>query len=148
VANYQVVSERAYARTDERSVVSVLAEIKDEVKEFVRTRISMLQSEMKDNLSALKMAVPMIGAALLFGMTAWFLLTAALVAIIGNAFLPNGLAYFFALIIVGVAYLLIGAILGSFAFRELKKRGFKPERTIKVLKEDQVWFQTEARQQT
>ena len=142
MGNYRV----AVGEVHERSVGSVLAEIKDEVREFVQTRIDMLKSEMKDNVSAWKVALPMIGAALLFGMTAWFLLTGALVAIIGDAFLPNGLAYFFSLIIVGVAYLLVATIIGSFAFRELKKRGFKPERTIKVLKEDQVWLQTEARQ--
>ena len=133
--------------SNERSMASVLAEIKDEVKEFVRTRLSMLQSEMKDNIAAWKAAVPMIVGALVFGMTAWFVLTGALIAIIGHAFEPNALAYFFSLIIVGVAYLLIATIIGSFAFRELKKRGFKPERTLKVLKEDQVWLQTEARQQ-
>ena len=62
MGNYRV----AVGEVHERSVGSVLAEIKDEVREFVQTRIDMLKSEMKDNVSAWKVALPMIGAALLY----------------------------------------------------------------------------------
>jgi VIT1/CCC1 family predicted Fe2+/Mn2+ transporter len=143
-----VVSRIVVVEPRERSIASVLAEIKDELREFAQTRLSMLQSELKDNVAVWKAAVPMIVVALVLGGTAWFLLTGALVAIIGNAFLPNRLAYFFSLIIVGAAYLLVATIIGSFAYRELKTRGFKPERTLKVLKDDQAWIRTEARTQS
>lgn len=132
---------------NERSVAGVLAEIKDEIKEFLQTRFDMLKSEMKDKMSAWKTAVPLIAVGLVFIATAWFVLTAALISIVALAFYPNRFANFLALLIVGVAYLLIGAISATFAIRELRQSGLKPERTIRMLKEDQVWLQTEARQQ-
>ncbi len=131
----------------ERSVAGVLAEIKDEVKDFVQTRIEMLKSEMKDKVSAWKTAVPLIAVGLVFAVTAWFVLTAALIAIIAEAFYPSRFAYFFSFVIVGVVYLLVGVISATFAIRELRQHGVMPQRTVRVLKQDQVWIQTEARQQ-
>src|SRR5512146_261706 len=128
----------------ERSVAGVLSEIKDEVKEFAQTRIEMLKSEMKDKVSSWKTAVPLIGVGLVFGATAWFVLTAALIASVAEAFYPSRFAYFFSFIIVGVIYALVGVICATFAIRELRARGVMPERTIRVLKQDQVWLQTEA----
>ncbi len=131
----------------ERSVAGVLAEIKEEVKEFVQTRIEMLKSEMKDKISSWKTAVPLIAVGLVFAVTAWFVLTAALISIIAEAFYPSRFAYFFSFVIVGVVYLLVGVISATFAIRELREHGVMPERTVRVLKQDQVWIQTEARQQ-
>ncbi len=132
---------------NDRSVAGVLAEMKDEIKDFIQTRLDMLKSEMKEKLSLLKTAVPLIVVGLVFGVTAWFVLTAALISIVALAFYPNRFAYFLSLLIVGAVYLVIGALSASFAVRELRQSGLKPERTIRVLKEDQVWLQTEARHQ-
>lgn len=130
-----------------RTLAGVISEVKEEVKEFLRTRMSMLVSEMRDKVAAVKIAAPLIIGGLVLLGTAWFILTAALIQIIAIAFYPSRYAVFFALIIVGVVYLLSGTIMASFAIRELKERGIMPVRTIRVLKEDQVWLQTEAKQQ-
>ncbi len=130
-----------------RTLAGVAAELKDELKDFATTRIEMMKSEMRDKLRAWKMAVPLIAIGLLLALTAWFVLTAALIAIIAVPFLPSPFAYFFAFIIVGVVYLLGGTICAIFAYREMKEQGVMPERTIKVLKDDRVWLQTEARSQ-
>jgi membrane protein implicated in regulation of membrane protease activity len=130
-----------------RSLAGVMSELKDELKEFITTRIEMLKSEMKDKVASLKMAAVLIACGLFLGITAWFVLTAAAISIVATAFYPSVYAYFFGFLIVGVAYLFVAVILASFAFRELKKRGLTPERTIRVLKQDQVWLQSEARQQ-
>jgi hypothetical protein len=130
-----------------RSLAGVVSELKDELKEFVATRVDMLKSEMKDKVSSLKMAAILIAAGVFLGLTAWFVLTAALISIIAAAFLPSAYSYFLACVIVGVAYLLVGGIFATFALRELKQRGMMPERTIRVLKQDQLWIQSEARQQ-
>lgn len=132
---------------NERSVAGALVEIKDEIKEFVQTRLEMLKSEMKAKMSIWKMAVPLIAAGLVFAATAWFLLTAAFVSIIALAFYPNRFAYFLALLIVGLTYVLIGSLSAGYAIHELRQRGLKPERTLRILKEDQLWLHTETRQQ-
>jgi hypothetical protein len=131
----------------ERSLAAVVSELKDELKEFVTTRVAMFKSEMRDKISSFKMAAILIAGGLFLGISAWLVLTAALVSIIAVAFLPSTYAYFFAFLIVGIAYLLIAVIMASFALREIKQRGLKPERTIRVLKQDQIWIQSEARQQ-
>lgn len=130
-----------------RSLAGVVSELKDELREFVSIRIEMFKSEMKDKVSSLKVTAILIAGGLFLGLTAWFVLTAALISIIATAFLPSVYSYFFAFIIVGIAYLLVGAILATFALRELSQRGLKPERTMRVLKQDQIWLQSEARQQ-
>lgn len=129
-----------------RTVAGVISELKDELKEFVTTRIAMFKSEMKEKVSSLKIAAILIAGGLLLGLTAWLILTAALISIVAAAFLPSVYSYFFAFIIVGVTYLLVGVIMASFALRELRQRGLRPERTIRVLKQDQIWLQSEARQ--
>lgn len=130
-----------------RSLAGVVNELKDEFKEFVQTRIAMLKSEMQDKVASWKTAGIMIAIAALLGLTAWLLITGALVSAIAAAFYPSRFAYFFAFIIVGVVYLLIAGVIGAFAASEIKKRGVMPQRTIRVLKQDQVWLQNEARQQ-
>jgi uncharacterized membrane protein YqjE len=128
-----------------RTLAGVISELKGELKEFVQTRIAMLQSELKDKVDSWKVALPMIAVALVLGITAWLVLTAALIAVIAVAFYPSPFAYFFALLIVGVAYALIGALCAAFGWHELKQQGIVPHRTIRVLKEDRAWLQTEAR---
>ncbi|MFB3917944.1 MAG: phage holin family protein [Terriglobales bacterium] len=130
-----------------RTLAGVVAELRDQLKEFVATRISMLRSELKDKASAWKIALPLIVVALVLFGTAWLVLTGALIAIIAAAFAPSPFAPFFALIIVGVAYALLGVICASFGIREFRESGVIPHRTLRVLKEDQIWLQTEARTQ-
>lgn len=142
-----MASIHSFHTEHERSVAGVLAELKDEIKEFLQTRLEMLKSEMKEKMSTVKTAVPLIAAAVVLCATAWFVLTAALISIVALAFYPNRFAYFFSLLIVGLTYLLVGAGSAAVAVRELKQSGLKPERTIRVLKEDQIWLQTEARHQ-
>ncbi len=147
VAGVRITDERTVRVADERSVAGVLAEIKEELKEFAQTRLSLLRSEMKDKVSMFKTAMPLIAFGLVFLWTGWLALTGALIVIIAEAFYPNRFAYFFSFIIVGAGYLLIGGIAASFAVRGLREHGVVPERTIRVLKQDQLWLQTEARQQ-
>jgi hypothetical protein len=47
--------------------------------------------------------------------------------------------------IVGGVFLLIGGIAISFGISKLKARSLKPERTLRILKQDQIWLQNEAR---
>jgi hypothetical protein len=128
-----------------RSVAGVVAELKQEGKEFFETRVAMLKSEMRDMASAWKAAAPMIAVGVLLLLTAWILLTWAFVSIIAYAFGTGPMAWFFAFLIVGVAYALIGGLLAAFAYSQLKQKEIVPRRTLRVLKEDQIWLQREAR---
>lgn len=132
---------------NERSLASVMAELRDEVKDFLSTRVAMLQSEMKDKIAAWKTALPMIVIGLVLAATAFLLLTGAIVGAIYVAFAGNPWAAAISLAIVGIAYALFGGIAVLFAIRDIKERGVTPARTMRVLKDDQVWLRNEAKVQ-
>ena len=130
-----------------RNLAGVVAELKEESKEFVSTRLAMLRSEMNNKLSVWKTAAPMIVIGALLLATAWLLLTGAIVAAIYVAFEGNPWAAALALIIVCVAYAILGGIAVLFAIRSLRETGVAPTRTLRVLKDDQIWISNEARAQ-
>lgn len=127
-----------------KTVTEVLQDFKNEFSTFLATRFQMLQEEMKQKATAMKSALPIIAIGLVFLLTAWFALTAALVVVIANAFPNNPWAYAISFAIVGVLYLVIGGIAGLVGKNMLTKPGIKPEKTIRVLQEDKIWIQTEA----
>lgn len=125
---------------NERSLQGTLQEIKNEIKEFVQTRVEILKQEMQDKLSTYKSALPMAAAGLLFLTTAWFLITGAIVAAIQLA-----LGWPLAFLITGFAYFILGMITAWLAYKEVTSETMKPERTLQVLKQDQVWVEQEAK---
>ena len=135
------------ANENGRNLAALFTETKEELKEFAVTRIDMLKSEMRDKLAAWKMALPMLIAALLLGLTAWLVLTACLILAIANAFYGSAWAYVWSTIIVGGAYVLCAAVAATFALRGLKEEGIAPKRTLRVLQADRAWLSTEARSQ-
>ncbi len=130
-----------------RTLAGVVAELKDELKEFISTRIQMLKAELQDKLSLLKVAAPLGVISLVFMGTAFLLFTLMLVALIVVAFEGSPYQWFFAFLIIGVLYSMVGIMCALFAVREFRQQGLAPKKTIKVLKDDQIWLQTEARTQ-
>ncbi len=128
-----------------RSLAYVIAELTDEFKEFLQTRFSLMASEMRGKVVALKENLPMLVASGGLLLTAWFLLTGALVAAVSVIFRGSEFAWAIALLIVGGGYALFGAIAMLFAYRELSEMGVLPHRTIQVLEEDRAWLKQEAR---
>jgi uncharacterized membrane protein YqjE len=130
-----------------RSFAGAVNEVKDELKEFLLTRISMLKAELREKMRTFKAALPMLAAAIVFLATAFLLLTLCLVGLISVAFYGDPLRWFFSFLIVGVLYSIIGGMAAVFGLKELRAQGIMPKKTIKVLKEDQIWLQHEARTQ-
>ena len=137
----QVVSE------NNRSVGQIAAELKNDAIDFVSTRLQMLTQEMEEKLSIWKRALPILAIAAVMGVTAFLTLTFALVSFLAGIFQPSPWAWVFGAAIVTAAYF-IGAV-GLFVLgrRELTQAGLVPTRTLRVLKEDQIWIQNEARSQ-
>lgn len=131
----------------EKSLATVVSELKLEFSDFIQTRYQMLASELKSNLSMLKLAAPMLVVALLLCVAAFTLLTAALVGLIAIGMGADSSAWTSALAIVGGGYLIIGGIAGVFGWRRIAHSGLAPARTMRVLKQDQVWLQNEVRSQ-
>ncbi len=125
-----------------RTLAGVINDLKQELKEFIDTRVQMLTSEMKQKTAMLKMVVPMLIIAAALGWVGFLLLTIALVAAIANL-----IGWGWSFLAIGVLYLLVAGATGFMAWREFQAEGVAPTRTIKVLKQDQIWLQNEARTQ-
>jgi uncharacterized membrane protein YqjE len=135
------------AVNNDRSLAAIVSEMKEELREFVQTRVEMLKREMQEKLGRLKIAMPLAGAALLLLVTAYLLITVALAAAVAAAFASSPFRWFFGFGIVGVIWALLGAAAGYFAKRELELNTLAPKRTIEVLKGDKVWLQKEVKNQ-
>ena len=129
----------------EKSLGAVLTETKEEIKEFIETRLQILRSEITEKLRIWKYSIPLLLLAVGLLVVGWMVLTFAIVAVIRAWFLPSEYAWFWAGLIVAVIYLIAGGIAGWFAYSGLSGAGVTPKRTIKVLKQDQVWIQNETR---
>ena len=129
----------------DKSLATILAETREELKEFVATRVGILKAEIDEKVRTWKYVAPLflIAAALL--LAGWMALTFALMALLHAVFLPSPYAWLWAGLIVGGAYLVLGIAIGWFAYSEISAAGIAPTRTLQVLKQDQVWIQNEAR---
>ena len=129
----------------EKSIAAILAETKEELKQFVTTRVDIFKAEMDEKISRLKAVVPLALVAGLFLLSGWIVLTFALIALLHALFVPSVFAWLWASLIVTVVYLLVGGVAGYLAYAEIKETNLTPTRTLKVLQQDQVWMQNEAR---
>lgn len=128
----------------ERPLRDILQEIKAEAGEFVNTRIAMLKAEISEKVAHLKAAAPMLAAAALFAVGAFLTFTYALIALIA-ALVPNQYAWAIGAGAVFVLYAIIGGLLAWFGIKEIQTEGLAPQRTLRVLKQDQDWLKKEAR---
>ncbi len=129
----------------EKSIATILAETKDELKQFVTTRVNILKAEMDEKISRIKSVIPLAVVAALFLLSAWGVFTFALIALLHSLFSPSVYAWLWASLIVTAVYLLVGGIAGRLAYSRIKATNLAPTRTLKVLQQDQVWIQNEAR---
>ena len=127
-----------------RSLAAIVTEMKEELKDFVQTRIEMFRTELQEKLKTLKIAAPLAGVGALLLGTAYLLFTMALVGLVVAFFRDNPYRWFFAFAAVAVLWTLLGGIAAYFAKREFDLKGLMPRKTIEVLKEDRLWIQAEA----
>ncbi len=129
----------------EKSIAQVLNEFKDELKEFASTRIEILRSEMKEKADTARAALPAIAVGAVFALLALFFLCVGIVAFVAMALGGGAGAWAAAFAIVSGVFLLIGGAAIGFGVSKLKARSLKPERTLRILKQDQIWLKNEAR---
>lgn len=134
-----------YVETNGRTLAEVIGEIKEEVKEFLQTRVSMFIAEMRESLNNSKSGAIYAGIALLLGWVGFLMLSVALAALVAVAFWGSPYAWFFGFLIIGLLWTIMAAMLAIAAIRQFRE--IAPKRTIQVLKEDKIWLQHEARNQ-
>ncbi len=130
-----------------KSVPEVITELRDELKDFATTRLEMLRAEINEKVQSFKMAMPVLLTGILLLATAWLVFTGFLVTIIAQAFGPVSWNYTVSFLIVFVLYAIVGGAAAYLAWRQLREKGIKPERTVRVLQQDRVWLQAEGKTQ-
>jgi hypothetical protein len=130
---------------NEKSIGAVLAETKEELKNFIQTRLAILKAELSEKIKSWKAVIPLAVAAALVLLTTFFTITFTLVALLAGLFQPRPLAWFYGGVIVSLFYLAVGAGLGLIALNRIKAVQMVPTRTLEVLKQDQLWIQKETK---
>jgi len=132
------------APNHDRPLATIVAEIKEETKHFVQTRVRIFKEEMHKKLPRITKALPLVAIGILLLATGWLLLTAALVAFLAEVLAPSTYAWTFSLLMVGVAWTVISLILLFAGMRMANPRLLVPEKTIEVLKGDKLWLEKES----
>ena len=122
-------------------------DLKSEARDFLSVRMAMFRTEMKQKANAFRVGLPMVGIGVVGLLCAFVLLNLAIVAAIANAFGNYILAWCWGALIVGGCYAILGAVAGFMGYKEIARVGILPERTMRVLKQDQNWIEREARSQ-
>ena len=126
----------------ERSLRAIILELKEEVAEFVQTRVQILTGEARMIGRRLAMAIPFALVGALFVGIGIFLFVIALVAVIAFALGADSLAWFYGFLIVGGFAAIVGGIALLLARSEFKHAGL-PKKTLEVLRQDKLWLQKE-----
>jgi len=124
-----------------RTIASILAETRDDLKQFLETRISLLRAELREKVNLLKSAAPLAAVALVLMGTAYLLFTFAVVGLVLALLPANPFRWCFAFLAVAVLWTIFGAVAALAAKRRFARMSLVPNKTIGVLKEDGVWIQ-------
>ncbi len=128
-----------------RSLVDILNEMKEELQQFVQTRIELLKRELQEKFATVKATLPLLAAGALLLTIAFLLFSFALAGLFAGVFAGNPYRWFFGFLIVGFLWLVLGVIAAMIAMRQLTARKLMPRKTISVLHDDKAWIQQEAK---
>jgi uncharacterized membrane protein YqjE len=128
-----------------RSLASIATDLKDEISEFIETRIALLKAELRGELRAVRNAAPMAAAGIMLAGTAYLLFTLALVALFASLIPTSAFRWFIAFMGVGILWSLVAGIFLYVAKRRMATSNLIPQKTIEVLRNDKAWLQQKAR---
>jgi Putative Actinobacterial Holin-X, holin superfamily III len=129
----------------EKSIASIIAETKEELKDFVQTRAQLFQAETKEKLKAWKVSGMLLGVGALLAVTSWFTFVFAIVALLHSWLGSGDYSWCFGGLIIGFLFLVGGLAVGGAGYSGIKKAGVAPRRTLRILKQDQEWIQNQSR---
>jgi Putative Actinobacterial Holin-X, holin superfamily III len=129
----------------EKSIASVIAETKEELKTFVQTRAELLRAETREKLQSWKRSIVLLAVAALFLLTAWIALVFSVVALLRSWIVSGDYSWCFGGLIVGGILAICGVVLARSGYQGIKAAGMTPSRTLRILKKDQEWLQNQSR---
>ena len=116
------------------SLGETITGIVKDLQEIIRGEVQLAKTEIKEDAGQMGKALGMVGAAALLGLTGFIFL------MLGVTYLLNkSLEMWLSAGIVGLALLIIGAIVGMAGKNQMQQANFKPDQTIESVKEDKEW---------
>jgi hypothetical protein len=129
----------------ERTLAGIVSEVLDELKDFARTRVEMMRSDVRETFQAASRSLPLGILACVLLITAYLLFTAAVVALVSVAFVTNPYRWFLSCLAVALVWSAAGGSFAYLAWTRFRAHGMLLKKTLDVLKADKVWLQNEAR---
>ena len=129
----------------EGNLADALSGIKEELKEFVQTRAQLFSVETQEKLLSWKKPVIMLALAAVLLLSAWFGCVFAFVALLHAVIVAGNYAWFWGSLIASGIFLVAALALGRAGFRGIKTSSLAPQRTLRVLKQDQNWIRDRVR---
>ena len=129
----------------EGNLADALSGIKQELKEFVQTRAQIFRTETQEKLRSWKKPVIMLALAAVLLLSAWFGCVFALVALLHAFIVAGNYAWFWGSLIASGIFLVVALALGRAGYRSIKASSLAPQRTLRVLKQDQNWIRDRVR---
>lgn len=124
------------------SMTDLLRQLASDSGNLVRQEVNLAKLEMKETAAELARHGMKLGLGVGLAASGALALTAFLILVLGNVM--NG-AYWASALIVGVLFLLAGALVARNGLKNMRDQSLKPEETIETLREDKHWLQQEAR---
>ncbi|WP_298447479.1 phage holin family protein [uncultured Marinobacter sp.] len=115
-----------------RSTGGLLTDALTHVSSLVRSEVDLARAEVDENLKSAGVAIGVIIAAIIIGLTALNVLSAALVAALTEAGVPAG----WSALIVGVVFAVIAYVMMNKGMNDLKLSRLAPTRTATNVKRD------------
>lgn len=123
-----------------RSLGSLFRDLSADASVLIRQEVALAKSEMRRNVRALVRDVGSMAAWGAVTVVGGLVLVAFLVAGLGDL-LDN---YWLAALVVGLAFVAVGAFMALRALRHLRTVRMRPEETVATLRDTQAWAQGEA----
>lgn len=134
---------RTGAAAEDASLGELLKRLTSDTADLVRQEAALAKAELRQTGSALAADGAKVGAAVGLALAGALSLTAFLVIALGNLF---GGAYWLSALLVGAAFLGVGALLARNAVQDVRRRSLAPTQTLETLRADKAWASREARE--
>ena len=127
----------------EPTIGELFRQLSTDTGELVRQEVALAKAEMRQTGATLARDGAKVGTALALALAGFLAITAFLVAGLGR--ILDG-RYWLSALIIGVVFLVIGAVMARNAMADVKRRGLMPTQTAATLRDDATWAKQEARE--
>jgi uncharacterized membrane protein YqjE len=123
----------------EPSLGDLFRQLSQDSTTLIKQEVALAKAEVRESVKRIGRSAAMILVGAMLALVGLLALTAFLIVLLGDL-MAN---YWLAALIVGLLFVVIGALLASTHLKRIQETDIKPEQTIQTLQEDKQWIQSE-----